>query len=1022
MKLPKYAISNYQFTIIVFLLLLVMGITSFLSMPRTEDPPIQVPGGSVIVIYPGTNPVDLEQLVADPIEEAINELEDIKKLNTSIKDGIVGISIEFNFNTDADEKFDELIQQVNNIKSDLPSDIYSIEINQWKTTDVNMLQMAFVSDTTPYDLIESKAGKLKTMIEKTPGIKKVELHANPQQEVRISLDVEKMAQMNISINDVSNAIKSNNANIPGGSLKISGRSFNVKTSGSYKNLAEIENTVVSSYKGRNIYLKNIGSVAFDYEDVKYLGRFEGIKAIFLTVQQKEDRNIFTIWDNLKVIIEDFQTTLDNDIKLDTVFNQTESVDNRINGFLSNLAQGIILVGIFIFLSLGYRESVMVIIAIPLSILMGLGFIDIAGFGLQQISIAALVIALGLLVDNSIVIVENIQRFIRNGYEKKEAAAKATSQIGWPVVTATITTLLAFIPIIMMPDKAGKFIKSLPVTVIFTLLSSLLIALTLTPFLSASFLSKNKSNKKTIKKRANLQAWLQKIIHGPYHKSLVFALKNKFITIFISILALGVALFIFFRFVGVSYFPKSEKPQFLIHINTPQSFNIHETDKAAKYVESVLDTIDYIKHHATNVGHGNPRIYYNIFPKNYDKNFAEIFVHLNYYDEEKLYELVKKLRKEFDTYSNAIIEVKILEQGPPISAPIDIKITGEDINVLKQIAGEVEQYVKDAKGTLNISNELDKTSVDIYVDINKDKASMLGVPVSEIDKTIRACINGIAVSKFRNKKGEEYAMIIRLPFENAMSYEDFDKIYVESLAGRLIPLKQLAKISFQKSPSLISHYNMERNASITAEVKEGYTLDEVLAGIEEKLKTYSWPPGYHYKFAGEIESRRETFGGMQNASLLALIAIFAVLVLQFRSLKQPLIIFTAIPLAIIGSIIALFITGYTFSFTAFIGLISLIGIVVNNSIILVDYTNKLIGEGKNIGTALVEAAETRFTPIILTTLTTVGGLLPLTLQGGPLWAPLGWTIIGGLIVSTALTLIVVPVLYKVFTVNLKVKKS
>jgi multidrug efflux pump subunit AcrB len=292
--------------------------------------------------------------------------------------------------------------------------------------------------------------------------------------------------------------------------------------------------------------------------------------------------------------------------------------------------------------------------------------------------------------------------------------------------------------------------------------------------------------------------------------------------------------------------------------------------------------------------------------------------------------------------------------------------------------------------------------------------MLGVPVVEIDRTIRTGVAGIKVSEFRDREGNEFDMILRLSIEDKIQLEDFDRVYVASLSGSKIPLRQLSGLSFKNSAGIINHYNLDRSATVTADIIKGYSLNEIAEELDGWLHDYPWPEGYEYKFTGEIESRNESFAGMQKASLIAIIAIFAVLVLQFRSIRQPLIIFSAIPLALVGSVAALFITGNTFSFTAFIGLISLIGIVVNNSIILVDYSNELVGKGYSITDAVKEAAEIRFIPIILTTFTTIGGLLPLTLRGGTLWAPMGWTIIGGLLFSTLLTLILVPVLYYLIT--------
>jgi multidrug efflux pump subunit AcrB len=337
-----------------------------------------------------------------------------------------------------------------------------------------------------------------------------------------------------------------------------------------------------------------------------------------------------------------------------------------------------------------------------------------------------------------------------------------------------------------------------------------------------------------------------------------------------------------------------------------------------------------------------------------------------------------------------------------------------MDLLKQITGDLEEMVRLEPGVVNLENSLNRSSTDFFIHINREKSSMLGVPIIEIDRTVRMAITGLTVSDFRDEEGEEYNIVLRMPFDERPDIEDINRIYVSSVTGRSIPLSQLARIELKEAPGIITHFDMDRNGTLTADLKKGYSLDEIIESLDNKFREYPLPADYQYTFTGEVENREESFGGMARASIIALIAIFAVLVLQFRSFTQPFIIFSAFPLAMIGSVLALFITGYSFSFTAFIGLISLIGIVVNNSIILVDYTNKLIAGGRDKMEAVKVAGETRFTPIVLTTLTTIGGLLPLTLRGGTLWAPMGWTIIGGLLVSTFMSLLVVPVLYRMYT--------
>ncbi len=1011
MLIPKFAIKNYQFTLVVFLLLLVSGLYSYFTMPRNENPVVYVPGASVTVIYPGASTSDLEELIAIPVEETINELDNIKRINTSMMDGVVVVSVEFNYDADPHEKYDEVVRQVNNIRNDLPEGIVELDLMQWNSTDVAIMQLALVSETTSYSQLDIIAENLKNDIEKSYGIKRVNILALPEQEIHVSMDLEKMAQMNIPVNQVKNAIQSYNANIPGGSINIQKKNFAIKTSGSYESLEDIRNTIVAAYNGQVIYLKDIAGIAFTKEKIEYKAHYDGERAIFLSILQKENINIYDIMDGVKPVIQEHAENLDAHTQLEVVFDVSENIDHRINGFMKNLLQGIIVVGLLILLSIGLSSSLIIITAIPLSVLIGLSFVDLAGFGLQQISIAALVVALGLLVDNSIVMVENISRHITLGSKPRDAAIKGASEIGWPVISATVTTVLAFIPIIMMPDKAGDFIRSLPVTITATLSVSLLIALTLTPLI-ASVVLKNKTGNKDEKSHSfQLEKYLKAVINGPYRNTLQYVLKRKGLILLITLVVLGISVYIFTH-VGISYFPKAETPQFMIRVNMPEGTNLEDTEDATRWVEHVLDTVKTVEHYASNVGKGNPRIYYNIFPKQLAKNFAEIYVELKEYDVDTFYPLLAGLRGKFNEYPGAEINIKEFEQGTPKEAPIVIYIMGDKTESLRTISKKVESWLDQVPGIINIDNKLDKVITNIYFDINKEKANMLGVPVHEIDNTIRTSVSGAKISEYWDDKGQSHDIVLNLSTQGAITLKDFNKIYVESITGKMIPLRQLADYHFEQSQGLITRYNLQKNATINADLKKGVNLDDAMASVISKLEQYSFPPGYDYYLAGEIEERAESFAGMQQAILIALIAIFAVLVLQFNSFIQPLIIYSAIPLAVIGSIWALFITGNTFSFTAFIGLISLVGIVVNNSIILVDYTNLLRKKGHPLEEAIQTAGETRFTPIVLTALTTIGGLLPLTLQGGSLWAPMGWTIIGGLLVSTFLTLLLVPVLYAI----------
>jgi multidrug efflux pump subunit AcrB len=548
---------------------------------------------------------------------------------------------------------------------------------------------------------------------------------------------------------------------------------------------------------------------------------------------------------------------------------------------------------------------------------------------------------------------------------------------------------------------------MPITIMITLTVSLFIALTFTPVITSRLFKERKEKEERLRGIRWLIRWMTE---HPFRTSLKWAMKRPAITLVLALLFLLISLSMF-RFVGVSFFPKAEQPDLMIQASLEEGSSLHRSDRIARYMERVLDTMPEVKYYATNVGHGNPKIYYNFFSRRVDATFAEIYVVLKNYSPDSFDRLLTSLRDKFSHTPGARIRVKEFEQGPPFDAPVQIYITGDDLEVLRGIASDVEAFIREQPGAVNIENQFVKTNTELMFDINKEKANMLGVPVAEIDRTIRIAVEGLEISSYRDPSGEEYPIVLRMKRAGDFRLEDLDMIYVSSLTGKQIQMKQFVDLKLQQVPSTISRYNQERTAEILADVRGGYSLDELMDPILAKLEVYSMPSGYNYSIGGELKGRKESFGGMTNAILIAVISIFSVLVLQFRSVRQPLIIFMAVPFAVTGMIWALWISGHTFSFTAFIGLTSLVGIVVNNSIILVDYTNKLRERGLSLQEALQVAAETRLTPIVLTALTTIGGLLPLTLRGGTLWAPLGWTIIGGLLVSTLLTLLIVPVFYQ-----------
>ncbi len=1011
MKLPILAIQNYRFTFIIIALLTLLGVLSFQTMPRSEDPQFDLPVVIITVIYPGTSPQDMEKLVADPLEDVVSELEDIKEINTIITDGVSNVKVEFNFGVDADEKYDDITLAVSRIRDNLPKRIKSIDIRQISPTDVNVLQVALKSPTSSYRELRYQAEKLEKAFKQVSGVKKANSMAFPEQQVQVVADTIAMRELGVDLTNLQKHLRGGAANITGGFIDASRKRFSVKTSGDYESLEEIGATVLNVSDGSIIHVKDIAKIALTDAEPTYLGLYNGERAVFVAVAQRENSNIFSVIEELKNKLRAFSQNLPTDISVEIVFDQSDSVKKQINGFFQNLLQGLVLVGVIIMLSLGLRSSIIILLAVPVSIFISVAGLDYFGFGLQQMSIVGLVIALGLLVDNAIVITESIGQKLKLGLAPKKAAETGTSQVAWAIASGTATTVLAFVPMLMMESNTGSFMRSMPVTVVLVLTASFFIAVTLSPLMASRMFKQIDAGQSSEHKI--IQSKLENLSGVYYQSALKTALTHPVRVIGISLLLFLGSLFLFTK-VGVSLFPTAEKNQFLLNIELPESSSFYATQALATKIEKQVREYQQVKAVVTNIGKDNPSIYYNEFPGGEVANKAQLFVILNKLTKAELQKLISSLRKDFADVPGARVNLKQFQQGPPVDAPIAIRVLGDDLASLQRVAADVEQLLLSTPGTVNIDNPMGRPKLDLVINIRKEKAALLDVSISSIDNTIRTSLMGDSVGQYRDQNGDDYDIMIRLDRAGTPDIDSIKNLLVSANNGTYVPLKQLISAELQSVPSRLQHYYLERGASITADTLTGFLTASVTNEIIAKLKLMEFPSGVSYQIAGEQKSRNNSFSGLLKALLIALLGIFAVLVLQFNSFVQPAIVFASIPFAFSGAILALLAFDYSFSVMAFVGLTSLMGIVVNNSIILVDTANQLVRKGEGITEAVLNAAQTRLTPIVLTTLTTVGGLLPLTLKNSSMWTPLGLVIIGGMLVSTAVTLFVVPALYLLIT--------
>ncbi|MCE9521871.1 MAG: efflux RND transporter permease subunit [Alphaproteobacteria bacterium] len=1002
-EVSAFFVRNWQFTLVLFAGLAIFGVNSLLTIARAEDPAFPIPFYIVKVVLPGAGPVEMEKLVSKPIEDAINGLEDIVTLRSNSLDGVAVVQAEFSWDIDVDRKFDEVVREVNAVRPTLPSGVIRVEVEKASTAQTNIVQMAFVSDNASYRELEDAANDLRDIIDRVPGVKESIVYGAPKTEVRVAVDMGKLSALGIPVTTVANALKAEGVDAPPGVVYAGDRRFNIKATGAFDSLDEVRQTVLLSAGGSTLRVGDVAEVSWAYDEHRHVTRWNGKPAVYLTANQKAGENVFVTRDGIYKAIEEFEKELPQGMSIKRGFDQSKDVEHRLSGLARDFAIALALVLVTL-LPLGLRASLIVMISIPLSLAIGVAVLKMTGFTLNQLSIAGFVLALGLLVDDSIVVTENIARHLRSGMSRREAAIAGSKQIGVAVVGCTATLMLAFTPLLFLPEGAGAFIRSLPASVLYTVAASLLVSLSIIPFLASRLLSEHEHPEGNWLLRGVMAG-----IHTFYRPLLHVALAAPRFTLLLATIMFGLSLMLIPR-LGFSLFPPAEVPQILVNIELPDGAAMSETDKALRRVEGVIGKSPAVNWFMSNLGRGNPQIFYNVRPEQEKANHASIFVGFKEWNSRETPKLLDAWRAQFAKIPGAQVIIVVFENGPPLEAPIAVRISGKEMATLKELAARATALIESVPGARDVVNPLQLDRTDLNLGLDTAKAATLGVPAGALDQTVRIAVSGEIVGRYRQSDGDEFDITLRLPFKDRHEIVDLDRIYVPVAQGPGIPLSHIASPRFQSEPARIDRYKRERTVTITGRTGSGFLTSAVSQAVFEKLKTIPLPPGYRISAGGQAEAQARSFGGLGNAVLIALFGIMAVLILEFRSFKASGVVAGVIPLGIIGGLFGLWFTGYPLAFTAIIGFIALIGIEIKNSILLVDFTQQLRAEGVPLRDAIEQAGEIRFLPVLLTSATAIGGLMPLALEASGLYSPLAIVIIGGLISSTFLSRLVTPVMY------------
>lgn len=1005
MNIASLSIKYFRFTLIATIVLLIYGVFGYLSIPRQEDPIVDPKECTVQVVYPGASPIDIENLILNPTEELFNEIPEVTEIGSFAFDGFALFHLLFDNNRDLDAKLEKVREKLAEAEGDYPEGVDRAYVYRWRTDRVAIFQVAVSSDKYSAFELETYCEEIKRAFQKVDNIRKVEIEGVQDRIVRVALKPERLKEYNLSLIGLYGLIASENADIPPGKLEIGPRKFNLRTNTRFRSAEDVRNLVVGAFGGQVLYLRDIAAIEYGAADVNYNTRYNGVRCLFVTVTQKPGTNILAIGEAIRKALGEIKPTLPSALSIDVVSDQAENVSARLGTFETNLLLGAGLISLLILAVMGFRTAVIIMTAIPLSVSISFGFMYLAGIAFEQVSIAALVISLGMIVDNAIIVTENIYKLRVRGADPATAVRQGVSQVGWAITSSTLTTIAAFIPILLVSDESGEFIRSIPITVSIMLVCSLFVAVVVTPLVSYWSLRSEASLRKN---RFTLA--VDRFTETGYTRFLTRALRFRKSTLLISVMTLAAAAALFMT-IGIEFFPKADRSQFLIQIRLPQGSRLEQTDQLCRSVEKILGTEKEVSGFASNVGRGNPVIYYNMVRPEVATNFAEILVNVAPdIEEEKRSKLIQKLRRAFSQISGARIELIQFEQGPVIGAPIAIRVTGRDLGRLKQAAGQVEAVLKKIPGTIDIRNEMDFVPSELSVTVNKEKARVLGLSTLDVARSLRLSMSGEVVTSFI-EESRTIDVFLKLGHDTLRGIERLEQVFVPSATGGQVPLSQISDYTIVPSYQSIVHRQLERTVTVRCDVDENTLVADVIAEFQEAGEDVKIPSGYALEITGETEKRDKAFRELFGSIIIAILAIYTILVVQFNSFSQPLVIFAALPLAVIGGVVSLFLTGYNFGFMAFVGAASLIGIVVNDSIVMVDYINYLRKKKQFALTdALLRAGQDRFIPIFLTTITTIGALLPLTLRGGALWAPMGWIIVGGILFATGLTLVVIPVLY------------
>ncbi len=1020
MKPIDFSLTHKPTIFVLVVILVIMGFISYNTLPRESTPSITIPIILVSTPYFGVAPGDIETLVTQPIEKKLKGITDVKEIRSTSSEGISSIEVEFNPDIDIDEALQKVRDKVDLAKPEIPDDAEDPVINEINLSEFPIMLVNISGD---YDLVKLKelAEQFEDEFETIPGVLDVTISGGLEREVKVNVDLEKLKYYNIAFEDIIDTIKDENKTIPGGSIEVGNLKYLVRIPGEFNNVSIIPGLVVKTIDHTPIYIKDIANVVYGYKEKTSLSREGGKNCITLRVKKRSGANLIAISDKVKETIREDKKHLPHGVNISITADRSKEIHRMVSELENNIISGLFLVIGVLFAFLGFRNSLFVAVAIPFSMLISFIVIQAMGYTLNMIVLFSLILALGMLVDNAIVLVENIYRHREEGYSAFEAAKKGAHEIAEAITASTVTTLCAFAPMIFWPGIMGEFMSYLPITLIITLTSSLFVAFTFNPVICEVFMK--------VASKKEEHKYFNKLL-GKYERLLKIALKysGRSIALSFGFLFLTAVLYAFLG-KGVEFFPDVEPAQIMVNITAPTGTRLEESDRIMKQVEAKMPAYAQdIKSYVANVGAEGAGGNMN-FSRGGGGTPHKSTLTVEFVDREKRHQssetTMQEIRRDIEHIPGARIEVNKPATGPPTGPPINVELSGDNFHVLGNLASEIRRNIKSIPGLVDLKDDYDKGRPELKIHIDREKAALHDLTTSKIASTVRTAIYGTEASKYRIAD-DEYDITVRLKKQTRNRLDVLKDITIFH-EGTQIPLVSIADFEFSGGFTSIKHKDLKRVVTISGHVSKRLAND-VLKDVQDKISTFPLPPGYTIKYTGENKDQEESKDFLSHAFLIAIFLIFLVLVYEFNSVVVPFVILVSVVLSLIGVFWGLIITRLPFGILMTgIGVISLAGVVVNNAIVLIDYIQQLREKGIPKIEAIIIGGKTRLRPVLLTAITTILGLIPLTTglnfdfrhfrfdiggESSQWWGPMGVAVIFGLAVATFLTLIVVPVVYAI----------